>query len=267
MGIGFISRLCLVTDHPSDFGLVSCFVIRISSFALLPHSSSTIPRLCFYIADLMQRGLFITFEGSEGCGKSTQIKHLSERLLGLNIPFITTREPGGTPIGEDIRNLLQYSKAGFAMKPEAELLLFTASRAQLVREVIQPALDAGTTVIADRFLDSTTVYQGVARKIETPAVKFINEFAVGPCLPDITFLLDLDLATSTARMLARPLPPGGIDRMEQQPPEFYEAVRAGYQKLAASEPHRVRVIDASKSISEIEQAIWAHLSEKLTKKN
>jgi dTMP kinase len=214
----------------------------------------------------MPRGLFITFEGSEGCGKSTQIKRLSDRLGGLNMPFITTREPGGTPIGEEIRHLLQFSKAGYSMVSEAELLLFAASRAQLVREVILPALDAGTTVVADRFLDSTTVYQGVARKIETASVKFINEFAVGSCLPDITFLLDLDLATATERMRHRAQPAGEVDRMEQQPAEFYEAVRAGYLKLAAGNPGRIRLIDASKSIDEIEAQIWNHLEEKLKAK-
>ncbi len=214
----------------------------------------------------MHRGLFITFEGSEGCGKSTQILRLTTRLQGLQIPFMVTREPGGTPIGEDIRHLLQFSKAGYAMKPEAELLLFTASRAQLVREVIEPALTTGTTVVADRFLDSTTVYQGVARKIGADSVKFINDFAVGSTLPDITFVLDLDLQTANERLKNRPLPPDGVDRMEQQPPEFYEAVRAGYLKLAATTPSRVRLIDASKSPAEIEAGIWSHLSDKLKTK-
>ena len=166
----------------------------------------------------MQRGLFITFEGSEGCGKSTQIQRLSARLEELKIPFILTREPGGTPIGEKIRHLVQFSKAADAMTPEAELLLFTASRAQLVREVIEPALASGKTVVADRFLDSTTVYQGVARKIEADTVKTINHFAVGGCLPDITFVLDLDSDKARKRMLARPESTGPVDRMEQQPP-------------------------------------------------
>jgi len=209
------------------------------------------------------RGLFITFEGSEGCGKSTQILRLTTRLQGLGLPFIVTREPGGTPIGEDIRHLLQFSKAGFAMKPEAELLLFTASRAQLVREVIEPALAAGTTVVADRFMDSTTVYQGVARKIGTESVKFINDFAVGSTLPDITFLLDLDSATANARMKGRATPAGEVDRMEQQPAEFYEAVRAGYLKLARAEPERIRLIDASEPVEEIAGKIWTELEEKL----
>ena len=207
----------------------------------------------------MQRGLFITFEGSEGCGKSTQIGRLCLWLEDLKVPFILTREPGGTPIGEEIRNLVQFSKSGNAMTPETELLLFTASRAQLVREVIEPALLSGTLVVADRFLDSTTVYQGVARKIEAATVKMINDFAAGGCIPDITFVLDLDRETARERLGHRPPPPGGVDRMEQQSPEFYENVRAGYLKLAASEPGRVRLIDASKSIDGIEKEIRAHL--------
>jgi dTMP kinase len=211
----------------------------------------------------MQRGLFITFEGSEGCGKSTQIQRLSAKLESLNIPFIFTREPGGTPIGEKIRHLVQFSKAADTMTPEAELLLFTASRAQLVREVIEPALASGKTVVADRFLDSTTVYQGVARKIDAGAVKTINDFAVGGCMPDITFVLDLDSDKARQRVLSRPQTEGAVDRMEQQPPEFYENVRAGYLKLALAEPARVRLIDAAKSVAEIADEIWGQLQGKL----
>lgn len=211
----------------------------------------------------MQRGLFITFEGSEGCGKSTQIQRLSARLEEQNIPFILTREPGGTPIGEKIRHLVQFSKAGDTMTPEAELLLFTASRAQLVREVIEPALASGKTVVADRFLDSTAVYQGVARKIDTATVKNINDFAVGGCLPDITFVLDLDSGKARQRVLSRPESAGPVDRMEQQPPEFYEAVRAGYLKVAIAEPARVRLVDAAQSVGEIADEIWAKVQEKL----
>jgi dTMP kinase len=207
----------------------------------------------------MQRGLFITFEGSEGCGKSTQIRLLSARLQNLKIPFLLTREPGGTAIGEEIRHLLQFNKIGHAMKPEAELLLFTASRAQLAREVIRPALDSGTTVVADRFFDSTTVYQVVARRIDSASVKFINDFAVGACRPDITFVLDLDPEKARERLLQRKRAAEGEDRMEQQPAEFYEAVRDGYLKLAAAEPQRIRLIDAAKSADEIEREIWTHL--------
>jgi dTMP kinase len=204
----------------------------------------------------MQRGLFITFEGSEGCGKSTQISRLAERLKKSGVPLLLTREPGGTPVGEEIRHLLQFSKSNSAMKPETELLLFTASRAQIVRELIEPALAGGKTVIADRFMDSTTVYQGVARKIDAGTVRLINQFAVGSCRPDLTFVLDLDGGIARERLLKRPNPAGVKDRMEQEPDAFYEQVRAGYLRLAASEPERIRVIDAAGSIEEIEAAIW-----------
>ncbi|MGC3989792.1 MAG: dTMP kinase [Chthoniobacteraceae bacterium] len=208
----------------------------------------------------MQRGIFISFEGSEGCGKSTQIRLLAARLEETGIAIKLTREPGGTPIGERIRDLLQYDKIGHAMKPEAELLLFAASRAQLVREVIEPALDSGTCVIADRFLDSTTVYQGVARAIDAGSVKFINEFAVGTCLPDLTFVLDLDFTAARGRMEKREN--AVADRMEEQPDEFYLAVRAGYLKLAEQNPQRIRVIDSAQRVEAIAAEIWNHLQER-----
>ena len=205
----------------------------------------------------MQRGVFISFEGSEGCGKSTQIRLLADRLKAAGTPVLLTREPGGTPIGERIRDLLQYDKIGHAMKPEAELLLFAASRAQLVREVIEPALAGGQSVIADRFLDSTTVYQGVARAIDATAVKFVNEFAVGGCVPDVTFVLDLDFAAAKSRMDQRE---GAVaDRMEEQPDEFYLAVRAGYLKLAEREPKRICVVNSAQPVEVIAAEIWNHL--------
>jgi dTMP kinase len=204
----------------------------------------------------MPRLPFITFEGSEGCGKSTQVTLLAERLTKAGVPLLVTREPGGTPIGEKIRHLLQFAPEGTAMTPETELLLFEASRSQLVRRVIQPALDRGTVVICDRFADSTTVYQGVARRLEAEVVRQMNEFAVGSCRPDLTFLLDIDIETARVRMLRRVRPAGGIDRMEQEPLQFYEDVCAAYRQLAKSEPHRIQVIDARRSIAEIEQEIW-----------
>jgi dTMP kinase len=207
----------------------------------------------------MARGIFISFEGTEGCGKSTQIRRLTARLEQSGLSVLLTREPGGTTIGEELRQLLQFSEAGSEIKPETELLLFTASRAQLAREVIQPALDRGVCVLADRFLDSTTVYQGVARRLDPAAVRFINDFAVGTCRPDLTFVLDLDPAEAGRRLLRRPRPAGRPDRMEQQPPQFYEAVRAGYLSLAASEPGRIKVLDASRSVEEIEDEVWTQL--------
>lgn len=207
----------------------------------------------------MQRGLFITFEGSEGCGKSTQIRLLADQIQERNQQVTLTREPGGTPIGEEIRHLLQFSASNAAMTPEAELLLFTASRAQLVRELIRPSLQKGITVISDRFLDSTTVYQGVARAIDPSKVKLINEFAIGDCRPDLTFILDLDCEQARLRMAQRAPSGGARDRMEEEPIAFYEAVRQGYLDLALSEPSRFRVIDASGSLAQVQELIWKNV--------
>ncbi|MDP9291777.1 MAG: dTMP kinase, partial [Verrucomicrobiota bacterium] len=173
---------------------------------------------------------------------------------------LLTREPGGTELGEQIKHLLQFSAAGELMMPETELLLFAASRAQLVREIIAPALAGGTTVIADRFFDSTTVYQGVARKLDRAAVKFVNEFAIGSCKPDITFLLDLDTLAARDRLNRRTPNFPFADRMESEPMDFYERVRRGYLELAEGEQTRIRVIEASRSPEEIETTIWNQLA-------
>jgi dTMP kinase len=204
----------------------------------------------------MPRLPFITFEGSEGSGKSTQINLLATRLSKAGVPLLVTREPGGTPIGEKIRHLLQFAPESVAMTPETELLLFEASRSQLVRQVIQPALDRGSVVICDRFADSTTVYQGVARRLDPETVRQMNEFAVGNCWPDLTFLLDIDIEAARARMLRRVRPAGGMDRMEQEPVQFYQDVCVAYRQLAEREPDRIQVIDGRSSATEIEQQIW-----------
>jgi len=187
-------------------------------------------------------GIFISFEGSEGCGKSTQIRRLAAFLQTLGREVLILREPGGTPIGETIRHLLKHDKNAAAMTPEAELLLFAASRAQLVREVIRPALEKGIVVLCDRFLDSTTVYQGVARALDSSDVAAINSFAVGELLPDLTLLLDLDVEEGRRRAASRGEP---VDRMEQEGAGFYEAVRRGYLDLAKEHPGRFTLIDAS----------------------
>lgn len=201
----------------------------------------------------MQRGKFISFEGSEGCGKSTQIRRFVDWLRGTGREVLVTREPGGTGVGEKIRHLLQHDPEGAALTAESELLLFAASRAQLVREVIRPALDRGVWVVADRFLDSTTVYQGVGRGLDREAVRHINAFAVGSALPELTFLLDLDAAIGHARAVAAS--GDQHDRMESEPLAFFESVRRGYLALAAAEPGRIAVIDASASIDEVFAAL------------
>jgi dTMP kinase len=199
---------------------------------------------------------FITFEGSEGSGKSTQAERLSARLKRCGLPCILTREPGGTPIGETIRELLQFAPHNSTMTAEAELLLFEASRSQLVREVIKPALGRGMCVIADRFFDSTTVYQGAARKLDREIIERVNAFVVGDCVPDLTFVLDVNAATAESRMQREARK---ADRMEQQPAEFYERVREGYRQLAKHEPKRIVMIDGSGDVDEIEKQIWKTL--------
>ena len=204
----------------------------------------------------MSRLPFITFEGSEGCGKSTQVRLLAARLTNAGIPLLLTREPGGTPIGEKIRDLLQFDPAGYAMAPETELLLFEASRSQLVRQEILPALERGLVVISDRFADSTTVYQGVARHLDAEMVGHLNAVAVGDCWPDLTFVLDVDVATARTRMLRRVRPTSEVDRMEQEPLHFYEEVCAAYRELARREPERVQIVNGAQTIAEIEAQIW-----------
>jgi dTMP kinase len=204
----------------------------------------------------MPRLPFITFEGSEGSGKSTQADRLAARFRRCGVHYILTREPGGTPIGESIRDLLQFAPHNSNMTPETELLLFEASRSQLVREVIEPALERGSCVIADRFFDSTTVYQGAARKLDRAMIERLNAFAVGNCVPDITFVLDVDAATAQSRTQHEPRK---ADRMEQQPAEFYEHVREGYRELATREPKRIVLIDGSGAVDEIEKEIWKTL--------
>ena len=204
----------------------------------------------------MPRLPFITIEGSEGCGKSTQVQRLAARLQQGAVPYLVTREPGGTAIGETIRELLQFAPQGFAMTPETELLLFEASRSQLVRETIKPALKGGLCVIADRFFDSTTVYQGAARKLDRQIVEQLNAFAVDDCVPDITFVLDVDVETARSRM-RKPRRP---DRMEQQPTKFYEQVREAYRELAARESGRIVLLDGAQAPDKIDTEIWKIIS-------
>lgn len=200
----------------------------------------------------MRRLPFITFEGSEGSGKSTQVQRLAARLERLGISYLVTREPGGTPIGETIRELLQFASHNSGMTPETELLLFEASRSQLVREIIKPALERGICVIADRFFDSTTAYQGAARKLVGDMVDRLNAFAAGNCIPDVTFVLDIDALTAKSRMQE----PRRQDRMEQESEEFYDRVRQAYRDLAKRESRRVVLIDGARDANEIENKIW-----------
>ena len=201
------------------------------------------------------QGILISFEGSEGCGKSTQIRRIADRIEEFDHrEVVVTREPGGTRIGEDIRHLLMHAETNEAMCPETELLLFAASRAQLVREIIFPAVNEGKIVLCDRFLDSTTVYQGVARQIAEDPVTQINNFAVGEIVPDLTIILDLPAEVGLERIKHRisDMP----DRMEQENVEFYGKVREGYLHLARSLPERFFVVDGEREPDSIEIDVW-----------
>jgi dTMP kinase len=204
-------------------------------------------------------GLLITFEGGEACGKSTQVKRLVRRLEKLERPVLAVCEPGFTEIGTAIRQLLLHAKTGNSMRNETELLLFAASRAQLVRETIRPAIENGSVIVSDRFYDSTTVYQGIGRGLNLNFIKALNEFVVGECKPVRTFLLDLDVAVSRARQLRRVRPVGQPDRMERLSPEFFEQVRGGYLEIARAEPDRVKIIDAAGTEDQVEAAIWKEI--------
>ena len=199
-------------------------------------------------------GVFITFEGTEGGGKSTQIARLAERLSGLGLKVRQLREPGGTPIGEEIRHTLKHSAVNAAMTPEAELLLMNASRAQLVCEVIRPALAADEVVLCDRFYDSTTAYQGHGRELDLARVQSVIQFAVGETIPHLTLLLRVPLEVSEARRLARGA--GERDRFEESSRDFFRRVERGYDAIAASEPSRFLVIDATRSVEQVAEDVW-----------
>ena len=205
----------------------------------------------------MAKGLFITFEGSEGCGKSTQVELLARRLRALGHRVRTLREPGGTSIGEEIRHTLKHSKANDAMTAEAELLLMNASRAQLVREIIRPALEAGEIVVCDRFFDSTTAYQGYGRQLDLNMVKGVIDIAVGRTRPQMTLLLQVPTEISELRRAMRQSTlPFMRDRMEQADQKFFARVEEGFNAIAAAEPDRVRVVDGSAPVEVVCARIW-----------
>jgi dTMP kinase len=203
------------------------------------------------------KGLFITFEGTEGSGKSTQVPLLVERLHEWGHTVRVFREPGGTPIGEEIRHTLKHSHANHAMTSEAELLLMNASRAQLVREIIRPALSRGEIIVCDRFYDSTTAYQGYGRQLDLAAVRSIIDLAVGNTRPDLTLFLRVPQEVSDERLRSRQATmPFLRDRIEEADRAFFDRVAHGYDALAAAEPDRVRIVNAAGTIQEVQSAIW-----------
>jgi len=205
----------------------------------------------------MQKGLFITFEGTEGCGKSTQVELLARRLAALGYRVRTLREPGGTPIGEEIRHTLKHSKNNAAMTAQAELLLMNASRAQLVREIIHPSLEAGEVVVCDRFYDSTTAYQGYGRQLDLEKVKTVVDFAVGDTKPNLTLLLQVPAKVSAERLHSRQTSlPFVRDRIEEADRDFFERVAHGFSVIAAAEPQRVKLINGAQPVEVVCDRIW-----------
>jgi dTMP kinase len=209
---------------------------------------------------MAERGVFITLEGMDGSGKTTQMRRLAARLRDMGKKVLETAEPGGTPIGAKIRRILLDS-ANQELSPTAELLLYFASRAQNVDQWILPALERGDIVLADRFTDSSLVYQGCGRGLGAENVMALDRIACRGLRPDLTLLVDIDAETSLARArnrnTAQPTPE---TRMDEQSLEFHRRVWEAYHQLAAREPERVKVVDGSAAMDEIERQIWRFVS-------
>jgi dTMP kinase len=199
---------------------------------------------------------FITFEGIEGCGKTTQMKILSEHLAEKGFPVVITREPGGCPISLKIRDIL-LDAVNSNMVPLAELFLYAAARAQHVAEIIHPALDSGKIVLCDRFTDATTAYQGFGRELDLTLIEELNRLATGRLQPDVTILIDCPVEIGLGRALSRIDATAGAreERFELESFQFHRKVRAGYLRLAAENPQRFIVIDGNRSMEDVEAAV------------
>ena len=205
---------------------------------------------------MTERGLFISFEGTDGCGKTTQKRLLTERLRQLGHSVVETVEPGGTAIGAQVRSIL-LDPSNSEMSAVAELLLYFSARAQNADECIRPALESGRMVLTDRFTDSTLAYQGYGRGLGEEVVLQLDSIACRGLKPDLTFLFDIDLETSLRRRSARNVL--GSDRMDSQAAEFYERVRGGYLAIATREPERFAVIDGRPDVEAVAAAVWARI--------
>ncbi len=194
-------------------------------------------------------GILITFEGGEGTGKSTQLTVLADTLSAAGLSVLVVREPGGTPVGEVVRGLL-LDPSHETMTDRAELLLYEASRAQLVEQVIRPALVVGKVVVCDRFYDSTTAYQGYGRGLPIEEVESLNRFATADLVPDLTLLFDVEPAVGLERATAR-----GADRLESEDLDFHDRVRRGFLEIAEREPDRIVVIDASQAPEQVSERV------------
>lgn len=206
--------------------------------------------------------MFITLEGPDGSGKTTQIRLLHEALVAAGYDVLLTREPGGTVIGDQVRAVL-HDVANVELVPTAEILLYSASRAQLVAQVIRPALAAGRIVLCDRYADSTMAYQGYGRGLDLDALRAITRFATGDLRPDLTVLLDLEPQVGLSR---RQVGGGELNRMDQQGADFYQRTRQGYMALAAEEPERWMRVDASGPVEEVAQAVRAAVIAQLNRR-
>ncbi len=210
---------------------------------------------------MLKRGLFVTFEGTDGSGKTTQIRRLVSRLKFLNFEVLETAEPGGTPIGQQIRKILLDPESR-DLHSTAELLLYFASRAQNVHQWIIPAMEHGKVIVCDRFTDSTLAYQGHGRKLGERLVRDLHRIACGTLQPDITIYLDVDLQTALERAQNRDLGTAGAaeSRIEQESLDFHRTVRTAYLNLAQKEPRRIVVVDARPDADTVERAVWSHLA-------
>ena len=211
------------------------------------------------------RGLFISFEGTEGSGKSTQMRLLVEHLRKEDVTVTINQEPGGTSIGKQIRRIL-LDPANGEMNAMTELLLMFASRAQAAAEIIRPALDRGEVVVSDRFTDSTLAYQGFARGLGFDTVMAVHRVAVGPLLPDLTIAIEVDVATGLERARARNVENGAAcpeTRLDQQSLEFHKRVAQGYRRIAASDPERFRIVDGRGEPAEVAGRVWSQVERAL----
>lgn len=205
-------------------------------------------------------GRFISFEGEEGCGKTTHINLLAQKLRTSGIEVVVTREPGGTPLCEAVRNLLMFDSATESPIPAAETLLFCASRAQLVEKVIRPALNRGTWVLSDRFADSTLAYQGYGRGFDLPTLRSLLAFATNGLSPDLTFLLETSPAIEAERLAKRYASGQAADRFEQEKDSFHARVTNGFQMIASAEPLRIRRISTDAPLETTAEKIWQLVS-------
>lgn len=207
----------------------------------------------------MARGRFITFEGGEGAGKSTQAKRLAARVERLRLSSLISREPGGTPIGEDIRSIILKDRP---QDPVTELLLFAAARAEHMTSLIRPALDEGTWVICDRFMDSSRVYQGKLYNVEAELIRYLEKYTVAPDYPDLTLILDLPPAIGLERAAVR----GTLSRYDAERIETHEVLRQGFLEIAEAEPERCVIIDGMLPADDVESAVWQAVVDRLMPK-